>query len=149
MFGQKLLRPVFDRKADVPTTEEFLSLVTQLTCRGNKKLHINSCIHHMVFKSNFNNSHTYIILIRSRSYVLRSIQLHSHRQPEHSGDSDVEVILVYEGALQVVRIWSWGTSLWGRPGCLLERMINNVHAGVKKSSLCTGNQQNLNQVSRP
>lgn len=77
-----------------------------------------------VLKSNWHYSHTYIILIWGWSLVFRTIQLHSHRQPEHPGDSTVEVILVCEGARQVVCIWSWDASLrvTGSPGSLLKRM---------------------------
>jgi len=36
--------------------------------------------------------------------VFGAIQRHSHRQPERSGDANVEVVLVDEGALQVVGV---------------------------------------------
>lgn len=42
--------------------------------------------------------------------MLWTIQLHSHRQPEHPGDSIIKVILVYKGTLQVVCVWSWDPS---------------------------------------
>lgn len=102
--------------------EALSSATTDLSMqKKHKKLHK---MHNIVFKSNLHNSHTYIILIRSRSSVLRTIQLHSHRRPEHPGGSDAEVILVYEGAIQVVCIWCWegSQSFIGNPGSLLERM---------------------------
>lgn len=56
--------------------------------------------------------HAYIIVIRGWSNVLWTLQLHSHRQPEHPGGSDAEVTLVCEGPLQVVHIGSRDSPLW-------------------------------------
>lgn len=123
LLGYKESRPVFDRKADVPTAEENLCARLQLTCQYGRNKEGDASAAGCtirVFKSHF--KYAYIVLIWGRSSVLRAIQLHSHRQPEHPGDSSVEVVPVKNGPLQVVCIRSRDASLW-IPGSLLEGII--------------------------
>lgn len=83
--------------------------------------------------------HAYIIVIRGWSNVLRTIQMHSNRQPEHPGGSNAKVTLVCEGPLQVVHIRSRDSSLWvtGSSRTLPVRTWRKKYARLKAKWLMT------------